>query len=73
MHCVLKNQKPIRSQYPDLERYALRPNEIWSLLEKCWATEPKERPTIDEAIKELESMDSKVWGYDSALVLNRRI
>jgi hypothetical protein len=60
MFAIQKGEKPTRSQYPDFERYALQPNEMWSLLEKCWATVPKERPTIDEVIKELELIESKV-------------
>ncbi|QRV97877.1 Serine/threonine-protein kinase [Ceratobasidium sp. AG-Ba] len=48
---------PVRADYPDFEKYALQPDGMWALLEKCWATEPKERPTIDGVLADLRKMD----------------
>ncbi|KAG8891232.1 hypothetical protein FRB99_003764 [Tulasnella sp. 403] len=32
--------------------------QLWGLLQKCWATEPEERPTVDALLTELEAMTS---------------
>lgn len=28
-------------------------NDVWALIERCWAQDPKARPTIDVVIEEL--------------------
>ncbi|KAG9123001.1 hypothetical protein FRC07_000366 [Ceratobasidium sp. 392] len=54
-----RNKRPVRAKYADFEQYALRPDEMWALLERCWEIEPQKRPTIDEAIVELERITGK--------------
>ncbi|KAG8779183.1 hypothetical protein FRC12_024597 [Ceratobasidium sp. 428] len=56
---VQKNKRPTRAKYPDFEKYALKPDEMWNLLERCWQTNPEDRPTIDEVVAELEEMRGK--------------
>ncbi|KAG9108263.1 hypothetical protein FRC07_008471, partial [Ceratobasidium sp. 392] len=51
--------RPVRADYAEFEQYALKPDEMWALLERCWEIEPKNRPTIDEVIAELEKMMGK--------------
>ncbi|KAG8722695.1 hypothetical protein FRC09_005826 [Ceratobasidium sp. 395] len=50
------NKRPLRAKHADFEKYALKPDEMWALLEKCWAIEPEDRPTIGEVIIELKKM-----------------
>ncbi|ELU39120.1 Pkinase domain-containing protein [Rhizoctonia solani AG-1 IA] len=45
---------PRREHHAKFEEYAYRPDEMWALLEKCWAMEPSERPSIDEVLVELK-------------------
>ncbi|CUA75310.1 Macrophage colony-stimulating factor 1 receptor 2 [Rhizoctonia solani] len=47
---------PRREHYPKFEKYAYRPNEMWELLQKCWAMEPGDRPTIDEVVGRLKQI-----------------
>ncbi|QRW12411.1 Serine/threonine-protein kinase [Ceratobasidium sp. AG-Ba] len=47
---------PQRSRYPDFEKYALKPDQMWALLERCWASEPSQRPIIDEVVIALKKM-----------------
>ncbi|KAG2068972.1 kinase-like protein [Suillus decipiens] len=46
--CIAKSQNPSRSRYPELaEQY-------WQLIEQCWSTDPRDRPSAggaDTAIK----------------------
>lgn len=30
---------------------------MWALLQKCWAMDPRQRPTIDEVVAELEHIE----------------
>ncbi|QRV97875.1 Serine/threonine-protein kinase [Ceratobasidium sp. AG-Ba] len=53
------NKRPQRAKYADFDKYALKPDEMWALLEKCWATEPEDRPTIDEVLIALKKMAKK--------------
>ncbi|KAG8739709.1 hypothetical protein FRC10_005251 [Ceratobasidium sp. 414] len=50
------NKRPIRAKHADFEQYALKPDEMWAMLERCWEFEPEKRPTIDEVLVELEKM-----------------
>ncbi|EUC56464.1 Serine/Threonine-kinase TNNI3K [Rhizoctonia solani AG-3 Rhs1AP] len=47
---------PRREHYPKFEEYAYRPDEMWELLQKCWAMEPNDRPTIDEVVMRLKQI-----------------
>ncbi|CAE7218919.1 unnamed protein product [Rhizoctonia solani] len=47
---------PRRKDYPGFNTYAYRPDEMWALLEKCWAKEAKCRPTMDEIVVRLEEI-----------------
>ncbi|KAG8722694.1 hypothetical protein FRC09_005825 [Ceratobasidium sp. 395] len=53
---IQKRKRPLRANYADFEKYALKPDEMWALLERCWAYEPRDRPTIDEVLVELTKM-----------------
>ncbi|CAE6445331.1 unnamed protein product [Rhizoctonia solani] len=54
---------PRRKDHPGFNNYAYRPDEMWALLEKCWAKEPSERPTMDKIVMELKEISSmKQWG-----------
>ncbi|KAF8601633.1 kinase-like protein [Ceratobasidium sp. AG-I] len=54
MLLISTGKKPSRQNYTEFDRYALRPDELWTLLEKCWAMSPADRPTIDQVVAELE-------------------
>ncbi|KAG9089637.1 hypothetical protein FS749_001185 [Ceratobasidium sp. UAMH 11750] len=54
MFDIRGNKRPIRAKYTDFERYALKPDEMWALLEKCWEFEPEQRPTIDKVLVDLK-------------------
>ncbi|KAG9121892.1 hypothetical protein FRC07_001961 [Ceratobasidium sp. 392] len=56
---ILMSKRSLRSKYADFEKYALRPDKMWELLDRCWAVEPKDRPTIDEVLVDLEKMTRK--------------
>ncbi|KAL5638190.1 hypothetical protein ACGC1H_005030 [Rhizoctonia solani] len=47
---------PRREHHPKFEEYAYRPDEMWELLQKCWAMEPNDRPTIDEVVLRLKQI-----------------
>ncbi|CAE7078559.1 unnamed protein product [Rhizoctonia solani] len=47
---------PRREHHPKFEEYAHRPDEMWELLQRCWAMEPSERPTIDEVVGRLKQI-----------------
>ncbi|KAF8601638.1 kinase-like protein [Ceratobasidium sp. AG-I] len=49
-----RGKRPARKDHVEFDKYALQPDELWALLERCWAIEASERPTIDEVIAELE-------------------
>jgi hypothetical protein len=51
---IRMNKKPRRAKYADFEKYALQPDQMWVLLERCWEVEPEDRLTIDEVLVELE-------------------
>ncbi|KAG8722693.1 hypothetical protein FRC09_005824 [Ceratobasidium sp. 395] len=53
------NNRPLRAKHADFEKYALKPDEMWALLEKCWEIEPEHRPTIGEVVIELKKMARK--------------
>ncbi|KAG8722698.1 hypothetical protein FRC09_005829 [Ceratobasidium sp. 395] len=53
---IRMNKRPQRAKHADFEKYALKPDEMWALLERCWAIEPADRPTIDEVVIELKKM-----------------
>ncbi|CAE6448242.1 unnamed protein product [Rhizoctonia solani] len=58
MSIILKVNEgpPKRKDHPGFNEYAYRPDEMWALLEKCWAKEPSNRPTIDEIVMELKEI-----------------
>ncbi|KAF8606455.1 kinase-like protein [Ceratobasidium sp. AG-I] len=49
-------KRPLRQDHTEFNEYALQPNELWGLLENCWAYRPSDRPTVDEVIAELEKI-----------------
>ncbi|KAG8739710.1 hypothetical protein FRC10_005252 [Ceratobasidium sp. 414] len=62
------NKRPIRAKHADFEQYALKPDEMWALLERCWEFEPEKRPTIDEVLVVLEKMTGRCAGSDTEAV-----
>ncbi|KAG8762384.1 hypothetical protein FRC11_009614 [Ceratobasidium sp. 423] len=52
----VKEGPPRRKDHPGFNDYAYRPDEMWALLERCWAQEPKNRPTIDEIVTSLKKI-----------------
>ncbi|KAG8683371.1 hypothetical protein FRC08_014323 [Ceratobasidium sp. 394] len=53
---IQMNKEPARADHVDFEDYALKPDEMWALLERCWEFEPGKRPTIDEVLIDLKRM-----------------
>ncbi|KAG8721190.1 hypothetical protein FRC09_008285 [Ceratobasidium sp. 395] len=53
---IRMNKRPQRAKHADFEKYALKPDDMWILLERCWAIEPEDRPTMDEVVVELKKM-----------------
>ncbi|CAE7078579.1 unnamed protein product [Rhizoctonia solani] len=54
---------PKRGDYLKFNHYAYRPDEMWALLERCWAREPKNRPKMDEIVMELRDIAAMTeWG-----------
>jgi hypothetical protein len=47
--------KPQRSDHPMIEQYSCR-EELWSLFEECWDTDPVGRPSADDVVKRLKPM-----------------
>ncbi|KAG1784781.1 kinase-like domain-containing protein [Suillus plorans] len=41
--CIAKSQTPSRSRYPEL------PERYWQFIEKCWSTDPRDRPSTEGA------------------------
>ncbi|KAG2343704.1 kinase-like protein [Suillus weaverae] len=41
--CIARSEKPSRSRYPEL------PEEHWTFIEQCWSTDPRDRPSTEEA------------------------
>jgi serine/threonine protein kinase len=41
--CIAKSQTPSRSRYPEL------PEQYWQFIEKCWSTQPSNRPSTEGA------------------------
>ncbi|CAE7139947.1 unnamed protein product, partial [Rhizoctonia solani] len=58
MAAVMKvhEARPQRQDYPGMNDYGYRPDEMWALLERCWDMEPANRPTMDEIVAELEGI-----------------
>lgn len=44
---IVKGKRPKRTEARGLT------DDVWALIERCWARDPKERPTIDVVIQEL--------------------
>ncbi|KAH7329819.1 kinase-like domain-containing protein [Rhizoctonia solani] len=64
MNIMLKVNEgpPRRKDHPGFNDSAYRPDEMWALLEKCWAKEPSKRPTMDRIVMELNEIASmKEW------------
>ncbi|KAG9120201.1 hypothetical protein FRC07_004391 [Ceratobasidium sp. 392] len=53
---IMSGKKPVRAKYANFDKYALKPDEMWALLEKCWESKSEDRPTIDEVVVELKKM-----------------
>ncbi|CAE6520476.1 unnamed protein product [Rhizoctonia solani] len=47
---------PRREHHAKWEEYAYRPDEMWDLLQKCWAMEPQDRPTMDDVVAMLKEI-----------------
>ncbi|KAG1754677.1 kinase-like protein, partial [Suillus occidentalis] len=41
--CIAKSEKPVRTRYPEL------PEKYWPFIEKCWSTDPQDRPSTEGA------------------------
>ncbi|KAG2156412.1 kinase-like domain-containing protein [Suillus clintonianus] len=41
--CIARSEKPSRSRYPVL------PEKYWEFIEKCWSTDPRDRPSTEAA------------------------
>lgn len=54
---IKSGQIPQRVDYPPFEQYCPQPDMMWALLQKCWAMDPRQRPTIDEVVAELEHIE----------------
>ncbi|CAE6490368.1 unnamed protein product [Rhizoctonia solani] len=52
----VKEGPPRRKDHPGFNDFAYRPDELWALLERCWAEEPKNRPTIDQIVTNLKEI-----------------
>ncbi|KAJ1305878.1 hypothetical protein OPQ81_010600 [Rhizoctonia solani] len=52
----VKEGPPRRKDYPGFNNYAYRPDEMWALLEYCWAEEPSKRPKMDEIVSKLKEI-----------------
>ncbi|KAG9075098.1 hypothetical protein FRC06_010267, partial [Ceratobasidium sp. 370] len=51
---IQKIKRPVRTEHAEFENYALKPDEMWALLERCWEFAPEKRPTIDEVLVDLK-------------------
>ncbi|KAG8729472.1 hypothetical protein FRC11_008711, partial [Ceratobasidium sp. 423] len=49
---------PERASYPKIEDYKHK-DKIWKLLEDCWKKVPKDRPSADDIVKRLKSLENK--------------
>ncbi|CAE6454969.1 unnamed protein product [Rhizoctonia solani] len=60
MNIMLKvtEAPPRRKDYLGFDKYAYKPDEMWALLEKCWAKEPSNRPTMDQIVTKLKEIAS---------------
>ncbi|CAE6439102.1 unnamed protein product, partial [Rhizoctonia solani] len=58
MNIMLKvtEAPPRRKDYPRFDKYAYKPDEMWALLEKCWAKEPSNRPTMGEIVMRIKEI-----------------
>ncbi|KAG8794894.1 hypothetical protein FRC12_020531 [Ceratobasidium sp. 428] len=56
---IQTKKRPLRAEHAYFEMYALKPDEMWVLLERCWAYEPEDRPAIAEVVTELTKMMEK--------------
>lgn len=57
LRAVLDGKLPIRPKGGGASQVDKIDDDMWSLMERCWAREPGDRPTADEIVEELES-----WG-----------
>jgi hypothetical protein len=49
---VASGSKPQRSDHPRIEEYT-RSDELWSLFEECWDTDPTIRPSAEQVVQRL--------------------
>ncbi|CUA74886.1 Putative serine/threonine-protein kinase/receptor R818 [Rhizoctonia solani] len=52
----VKAGPPKRKHYPEFDDYAYKPDEMWELLEGCWAKVPEERLHITKIVEILEDI-----------------
>ncbi|KAG8691037.1 hypothetical protein FRC09_011747 [Ceratobasidium sp. 395] len=53
---IHQGKRPLRAKHADFEKYALKPDDMWALLDRCWVIEPNDRPTMSEVIAELKKI-----------------
>lgn len=56
MFIILQGERPQRPRCADDENMVPIHDDIWALMERCWAKEPSHRRTADEAVEILESL-----------------
>jgi len=56
MRRILDGQLPTAQETPEFDTVT----SVWGLLQWCWAMEPKDRPTINECLSELQSFTSSM-------------
>lgn len=54
----MEGKRPARPLH-DLSRTRGLNDEVWSLVESCWAQNPAERPSADQVVKQLRSLPNR--------------
>lgn len=57
LRAILQGELPIRPEGDDVLEVDKIDDDMWGLMNRCWAREPGDRPTADQIVEELES-----WG-----------
>ena len=57
MSAVMKGERPLR---PSDDRCRIRglDDEIWNIIETCWAQEPNDRPSAGQIVEHLSSLSA---------------
>ncbi|KAG8705797.1 hypothetical protein FRC09_002753 [Ceratobasidium sp. 395] len=59
IYAIMSNKKvPSRADHP-MAMIEEAQDEIWRLLERCWASDPNRRPTASRILDELKSIRTK--------------